>query len=275
MKLIRAKLAGFCPGVKIAWQKVKEACKTGPVFVLGDLLHNYQAIQKLEELGAVTIHDFKKLSSGSRVVIRAHGEPKETYEKLKKLKDEIIDATCFRVKKVQKEAKRLEKEDYQVIVCGEENHPEVKATIGHTKEGIAINSKKEAERLNLEGRVALLSQTTFSFKKFQEIKRVLEKKKGINLKVLGTICDFTQAAQKEARDLGKRVDCLIIVGGKRSSNTRRLKEIGSKICPTYHVETAEELNPDWFSQRRTAGLLAGASTPDWVINEVERKLKEY
>lgn len=275
MRVLRAKLAGFCPGVKRAWQRVEEAGKTGPVFVLGDLIHNRQAIKKLEEMGAVTICDLRKLSSGNKVVIRAHSEPKETYEKLKELGIKIVDATCFRVRKVQQKAAELEENGYQVIVCGEKEHPEVRATIGHTQRGIAVNTKKEAERLDLKGKVALLSQTTFSLEEFEKIEEVLRKKKSVAVKVLGTICDFTQVAQREARELGKKVNCLVVVGGRHSSNTRRLREIGEKICPAYHVETSDELKNEWFKDKKTVGLLAGASTPDWIIRDVEKRLEEF
>jgi 4-hydroxy-3-methylbut-2-enyl diphosphate reductase len=221
-----------------------------------------------------TIHNLKKISEGDRVVIRAHGEPQEIYNRLNKLGAKIIDTTCFWVKKVQQEAIELEKSGYQVIICGEKEHPEVKATIGHIERGVVISAPEEAERLDFKGKVALLSQTTFSAEIFRKIQKILKRKKGIILKVLGTICNFTQAAQREARELGKRVDLLIVVGGKHSSNTKRLKETGEKICPTYHVETAEELKREWFKDKRRAGLLAGASTPDWIINQVEQRLEE-
>lgn len=274
MRVLKAKLAGFCPGVKRAWQKIAGACKIGPVFVLSDLIHNRQAIQRLEEIGVITIHDLRKVSQGDQVIIRAHGEPPETYKKLKKKGARIIDTTCFRVRKVQEKAGELEKNGYRVVVCGEKGHPEVRATLGYTKRGRVVSTSEEAGRLNLEGKVALLSQTTFPFRVFQEIQKVLEDKKGVVLKVLGTICDFTRAAQKEAEELGKKVDYLVVVGGKCSSNTKRLKEVGEKIRPTFHIESVGELKPEWFEGKRSVGLLAGASTPPWIISQVERKLKK-
>ena len=274
MKVIKGKLAGFCPGVKRAWEVVEKTAGEGPVFVLGDLIHNRQAIERLKALGVVTIYDLEKISPDCQVIIRAHGEPEKTYEELERLGAKIIDATCFRVRKIQQQAAELERNGYQVIVCGEKEHPEIKATLGHTKKGKVIESALEAEKLKIQGKVALISQTTFSSEEFKKIREVLRKKKGITLKVLGTICDFTQAAQKEARELGKKVDCLIVVGGRHSSNTKRLKEVGEKIRSTYHIETADELKPGWFKDKKIVGLLAGASTPSWIISQVERKLKE-
>lgn len=274
MEIIRAKFAGFCPGVKIAWRKVEKATKQGPIFILGHLIHNSQAITKLEKRGVAVIQNLDKLKRGDKVVIRAHGEPKRTYEKFKERGVEIIDGTCFQVKKSQKKASELEREGYQVIICGEKRHPEVRAIIGHTKRGMVVQSWQEAKSLVLKGKIALISQTTFLTEEFKKIKEIFRGEKGISLQVLETICDFTKEAQKEARRIGKTVDCLVVVGGAGSSNTKRLREVGEKICPTYHIETKDELEKDWFIGVKRVGLLAGASTPDWVINGVERRLQE-
>jgi 4-hydroxy-3-methylbut-2-enyl diphosphate reductase len=274
MKVILAKYAGFCPGVKRAWSLVEKTVQGKPdsVYILGELIHNKQAIQRLSKWGIKTINSLKEIRGKGAVIIRAHGEPPQTYQKLKKLKLKIIDTTCPSVARVQRLANQLEKEGYLVIVCGENDHPEARATVGYTKKGIIVGSIEEATKIPSGKKIGIVSQTTFSPTVFEQICRLL-KKKSSGFKSLGTICNFTQQAQKEAKEIAKKVDLMIVVGGKHSSNTKRLAEVCQKIIPTYHIETAKELKKEWFMGAKKVGLTAGASTPDWIIKEVQRKLK--
>ena len=277
-KIITAKYMGFCPGVKRAWSLASREAGSGfarekNVYILGELIHNKQAIEKLEGWGIKTINSLNEIKGKGVIMIRAHGEPPQTFQKLKKLKIKVVDTTCPSVARVQKLANQLEKQGYQVIVCGEKDHPEAIATVGYTQKGIIIGTVEEAKRIPSGRRIGIVSQTTFSSVVFQKICRLL-KKKSADFKSLGTICNVTQMAQKEAQKMAKQVDLMIVVGGKHSSNTKRLAEVCQEIVPTYHIETAQELKKSWFKKAKNIGLTAGASTPDWIIKEVKTKLEK-
>jgi len=273
MEIILGKFAGFCPGVKRAWSLVEKAArkKKGSIYILGELIHNKQAIEQLKKWGVKKITDPREIKGGETIVIRAHGESPETYQKLKKLKLPVIDATCPWVARVQKLAPKLEEKGFRVIICGEKNHPETKAIIGYTKNGRVISSIGEAKRVPWVEKIGVLSQTTFSNYLFKEICQIL-KKKTKEFESVGTICSFTQLAQKEARKIAKMVDIVFVVGGRQSSNTKRLAELTRKIVSTFHIETEKEIKKDWLKGVRRVGLLAGASTPDWIIKKVKKRL---
>jgi len=275
IKIITAKFIGFCPGVKRAWSLAEKTIQGKPnsVYILGELIHNKQAIEKLEKWGIKTINSLEEIKGKGVMMIRAHGEPPQTFQKLKNLKLKVVDTTCPSVARVQKLANQLEKEGYQVIVCGEKDHPEAIATIGYTKRGLIVGSVEEAKRIPSGKRIGIVSQTTFSPVIFKEICQLL-KKKSADFKSLGTICNITQMAQKEAQKMAKKADIMIVVGGKHSSNTKRLAEVCREIVPTYHIETAQELKKSWFKKAKNVGLTAGASTPDWIIKEVKIKLEK-
>lgn len=276
MQIVLGQYAGFCPGVKRAWSLVScEAArkKNGPIFVLGELIHNHQAIEKIEGWGVRTIEKVEETNGQSGVlIIRAHGEPPNTYQKLAKTKLKVIDATCPSVARVQKLAKETEKAGYQVFVCGEEDHPEALATVGYTRRGQILPSVEAAQAVLPTEKIGVLSQTTFSPQIFDQICQVL-RKKCRQFKSLGTICNFVQLAQKEGRKIADMVDLVIVVGGRQSSNTKRLAEVAQEQVRTYHIETAKEIQAEWFGEVRKVGLLAGASTPAWIINQVTKKLK--
>ncbi len=280
VKVISAKYMGFCPGVKRAWNLVEKTVKSksnsvyvlqNPVYILGELIHNKQAIKKLGEWGIKTINSLDEIKGKGAMIIRAHGEPPQTYQKLKNLKLKVVDTTCPSVARVQKLANQLEKEGYQVVLCGENDHPEAIATIGYTKKGLIVDSVDEARKIPSGKRIGIVSQTTFSPVIFQQICCLL-KKKSTGFKSLGTICNITQMAQKEAQEMAKKVDLMMVVGGKHSSNTKRLAEVCRGMVKTHHIETADELKKTWFKGVKKVGLTAGASTPSWIINEVKFKL---
>jgi len=278
MKVIQGEYAGFCPGVKRAWEKVKEATRDSsrPVFILGELVHNQQAIKELEGWGVKMISDLEQIGDKkATVIIRAHGEPPKTFERLKRMENVwVIDATCPNVSRAQKLARQLSDEGYQVVVCGEKSHAEALATTSYTKGGIIISFPDEAEKLPAGRKIGVLSQTTFSPFVFEKICQIL-KKKAKQLELLGTMCNFTNRAQKEAREIAERVDLVIVVGGRHSSNTKRLAEVAEDVVPTYHIETAKEIKGEWLNKKvKKVGLLAGASTPDWTIREARKRLEE-
>jgi 4-hydroxy-3-methylbut-2-enyl diphosphate reductase len=277
MEVVCAKYMGFCPGVKRAWSLVEEAVKNEekPVYILGELIHNKQAIDKLNEWGAKTINDLKEIKTKKgTVIIRAHGEPPQTYQKLKKLHLKFIDTTCLNVIKIQEMAKQFSIKGFFVVICGKKDHPEPKATLGYAQKGIIVSSDNDAKKVSPRKKICLLAQTTFSPTVFGKISQIL-KKKTKKFKTAKTFCQITQMAQKEAQKVAKKVDLMIVIGGKHSSNTQKLVEACQEITPTYHIETAKEIKNVWFNKKtRRAGLTAGASTPEWVIKEVQSKLEE-
>jgi 4-hydroxy-3-methylbut-2-enyl diphosphate reductase len=275
MRMVIAKYAGFCPGVKRAWGLVNESLKLGnsKVFILGELIHNAQALAFLRRRGLVTLNslqDITKVGNGT-LIIRAHGEPPKTYQEIKTQRIDFIDATCPCVTNVQKLAKDLSQKGFFIVVCGEKDHPEAIATVSYAKNGVIISSREEANQLSSKKKIAVICQTTFSEGLFREITKVLKNKCGM-FKSCGTICNFTKLAQSEAKRLSKSADMAIVVGGKHSSNTIRLVEVCSKIIPTHHIETAEELKKEWFSGLSKVVVLAGASTPEWVIKSVSDRI---
>jgi len=276
MEIICANFMGFCPGVKRAWNLVKKTIqnkKTKPVYILGELIHNQQAMEKLNEWRIKTIDDLKEVKNKKGIVIiRAHGEPPETYQKLKNLNLKFIDTTCHNVIKIQKLAKQLSNEGFFVVICGKKNHPEPKAILGHVQKGLIIDSVSDAKKITPKKKIGLLSQTTFSPIIFKQISRIL-RKKAKKFRSIETFCQITHIAQKEAQKVAKKVNLMIVVGGKHSSNTKRLVEVCKKIIPTYHIETAQELEKGWFKKIKKVGLTAGASTPDWIIKEVKQWLE--
>jgi 4-hydroxy-3-methylbut-2-enyl diphosphate reductase len=275
MNVVCPKYMGFCPGVKRAWSLVEKTAeeKSSPIYLLGELIHNQQAIDKLNEWGIKTIDSLKEIKDKKgRVIIRAHGEPPQTYQKLKNFNLNFVDTTCPNVIKIQKLAKQLSNDGFFVVVCGKKNHPEPKATFGHAQKGLVIDSINDAEKISPREKIGLLSQTTFSPIIFEQISQIL-KKKAKEFKSIGTFCQITHMAQKEAQKIAKKVDLMMVIGGKHSSNTKRLVEVCQKIIPTYHIETAKELKTNWFKGVKKVGLTAGASTPDWIIKEVKIKLK--
>lgn len=277
IKVISAKYVGFCPGVKRAWGLVEKTVrsKSKPIYILGDLIHNQQAINKLNNWGIKNIDNLKMIKDKRGVVIiRAHGESPQTYQKLKRLNLKFVDTTCPNVIKIQELAKQLSDDGFFIVISGEKEHPEPKATLAYAKRGLIISTIKEAKKILPRKKIALISQTTFPPIIFEQISKIL-KKKSANFKSLGTICNITQMAQKEAQKVAKRVDLMIVVGGKHSSNTKRLVEVCQKIVPTYHIETAQELKTNWFKGASKVGLTAGASTPDWIIKEVKDKIKNF
>jgi (E)-4-hydroxy-3-methyl-but-2-enyl pyrophosphate reductase len=275
MKVICAKYMGFCPGVKRAWKLVEETNQNRkkPVYILGELIHNQQAINRLNEWGIKTINGLNEVQNKKGIVIiRAHGEPPQTYQKLKNLNLKFIDTTCPNVIKIQKLAKQLSDEGFFIVVSGKKDHPEPKATLGHAKEGLIVDSDNDAKKISPMEKIGLLSQTTFSPVIFEKIRQIL-KKRTKEFKSVETFCQITQMAQKEAQKIAKKVDLMIVVGGKHSSNTQKLVEVCQKITPTYHIETVREIKKAWLEKEKI-GLTAGASTPEWVIKEIQLRLKE-
>lgn len=271
LEVILADYLGFCYGVKRAIKIAREnAAPDGSACTLGPIIHNPQMVERLEEEGVGTIDRLDDLKRG-KVIIRSHGVGPETYERAEAMGLECVDATCPHVKKAQLSAKELAEEGRFVVIVGEKEHPEVHSIVQWAGGNVAvIETVAEAVSLPNASRLGIISQTTFSGERFQEIvSALLDKSRDI--RVMRTICTATDQRQRAARELASKVDVMLVIGGKNSANTTRLAQLCAKICRTYHIETAEELRPAWFDNIEKIGITAGASTPDWIIKEVYKK----
>ncbi len=271
LEVILADYLGFCYGVKRAIKIAREnAAPDGSACTLGPIIHNPQMVERLKEEGVGAIDRLDDLKRG-KVIIRSHGVGPETYERAEAMGLECVDATCPHVKKAQLSAKELAEEGRFVVIVGEKEHPEVHSIVQWAGGNVAvIETVAEAASLPNASRLGIISQTTFSGERFQEIvSAMLDKSRDI--RVMRTICTATDQRQRAARELASKVDVMLVIGGKNSANTTRLAQLCAKICRTYHIETAEELRPAWFDNIEKIGITAGASTPDWIIKEVYKK----
>jgi 4-hydroxy-3-methylbut-2-enyl diphosphate reductase len=274
-KLIVAKESGFCFGVKRAIDAVLSLRQKHPeknIYTYGNLIHNPQEIERLEKQGIKPIENLKK-EDNSILVIRSHGVSDKIIEKAKEYYEDVIDLTCPLVQKVQSISKDLEKNNYQVIVYGEPEHPEVQGIVGNLKNPIIIENKEQIDNLPFFEKIGLVSQTTQNSEQFDQIASILNKKCN-EILVKNTICSATEQRQNYAKKVAEEVDLMIVIGGKNSGNTKRLYEICKKIQDkTFLIETALEIKPDW-KKFENIGITAGASTPDWIIQEVIYILKK-
>ncbi|AJE02602.1 4-hydroxy-3-methylbut-2-enyl diphosphate reductase [Geobacter pickeringii] len=269
MEIVLAKRAGFCFGVKRATQMAFEAAdKGGATFTLGPIIHSPQVVQKLEGMGVKVLKTLENLNDGT-IIIRSHGVTSEELEEAARKELEIVDATCPFVKKAQEHVKRLSQTGYDVVVVGDADHPEVQGIVSYAEGKVfVVGSWEEAARLPKMKKVGIVAQTTQSFENLKHV--VLEcLMKGGEIRVFNTICDATAVRQEEAKSLAREVDCMVVIGGYNSANTKRLAEVCTELQPrTHQIETAQELDPAWFVGVNRVGVTAGASTPKWLIDEV-------
>lgn len=273
MEIILAKQAGFCFGVKRATQMAFEAAdKGGKTFTLGPIIHSPQVVQRLEQMGVRVLQHLGDLESGT-IIIRSHGVASEELEEAVRKELEIVDATCPFVKKAQDHVQSLSQQGYDVVVVGDADHPEVQGIVSYAKGKVyVVGSGEEAAKLPRMGKIGVVAQTTQSF---ENLKNVVTEclTKGGEIRVFHTICDATAVRQEEAKQLARQVDCMIVIGGYNSANTKRLAEVCTELQPkTYHIETAEQLDPAWFDGVGRVGITAGASTPKWLIDEVMEQI---
>jgi len=275
VKLIIAKSAGFCFGVKRAIDMALGAVKTHrkDLYTLGPLIHNPQAVEFLKGLGVKARDRIERIPRGT-VIFRSHGVSLKDLRKAREKRLRVIDATCPIVKRAQLYAKYLHQHGYALLIVGEAQHPEVEAIRSYIQEGVdVVEDVKAVQGLGPWEKLGMIAQTTQSFSLFKDVVAVcLEKAK--ELRVFNTICHATTIRQMEAVEIARKVDCMIVIGGYNSGNTQRLAAICRDIQPhTHHIETAKELHPRWLAKREKIGLTAGASTPSWIIKEVERKVR--
>ncbi len=279
-EIIVAESAGFCFGVKIAVEAAKKAGEElGGAYTDGPIIHNKQVVEFLEKLNVRELKENQQLKAGDTVLIRSHGVPPSEERRLQEANVNIIDATCPFVKKVHDKVRQLVEEGYFVIIIGEHGHPEVIGTLGHLEEaggqGIVVSNMEELiKNLPRKSRVGIVAQTTQNEDFFREaVGYIAENVEEV--KIFNTICDATSVRQEEVKKLAPTVDTMIIIGGKHSGNTNRLAQISRALNPnTYHVEKADEIKEEWVKGKKRIGISAGASTPDWIINEVVKRVKE-
>lgn len=276
MEIRIAENCGFCYGVKRAVNMAQDTSdQLERSYTLGPIIHNPQVVSNLEEHGVYAVDSLDEIPGGT-VIIRSHGVGPAVYEEATDKGLKVVDATCPHVKKAQQDAKSVIDSGMSLVILGEKKHPEViSINLWTQNKGIVIETEEEAKILPFVENRGVVVQTTFSQFKFQSIIDILEEKTQ-NLKVFKTICTATQERQNSAVELAKTVDLMIVVGGKNSGNTNRLAEVCRDVgCTTYHIETAAELQLDWFNHVQTVGVTAGASTPDWIIKEVIDTMNEF
>ena len=275
MEVILAKTAGFCFGVKRAVDTVyKEAGKKN-VYTYGPIIHNSEVVNDLKKKGVKVINSREELEAleEGTVIIRSHGVAREIYDLIHEKGLELVDATCPFVRKIHKIVEKAGNDGDQVIIVGSEHHPEVQGIKGWcTGEVHIISDAEQFEGIDLNKPTTLVSQTTFNYKKFQDLVEKFSKTR-YDILVLNTICNATQERQVEARRIASEVDAMIVVGGKTSSNTQKLYEICQKECKnTYYIQTLGDLDPECISSVRV-GITAGASTPNHIIEEVHTNVR--
>lgn len=273
MEVIVAKEAGFCFGVRravnIAERLLQQRAKA---FSLGPLIHNPQMVALLRGRGLEPVEDPRDLTEGP-VIIRSHGAPREVIEGLKARGLEVVDATCPYVRRAQRRAASLSRRGYFVVVVGEKGHPEVKGILSYMEgEGVAVQEAEELKGFGWRRRLGVVAQTTQERQKVGEVVGALfplcEE-----LLVYNTLCEVTSRRQEEALRIARKVDCMLVVGGRMSANTRRLADLCRRVQPqTRHIETASELRAEWFEGVKRVGITAGASTPPWIVGEVRDAL---
>ena len=274
MDIIVGKTAGFCFGVKNAVDNtVEELNNNEKVYCLGELVHNKQVTEELVDKGVIFIEDIKQAKN--KAIIRAHGVPTSVYEEARKLDIELKDLTCPKVIAIHKLAIKYSKEDYYIFLVGQKIHPETIGTASFCGEYSSIiesmedieNEVKNYKESKLQ-KAVVLAQTTISLEKFNSIVDEL-KKYFENIEIKNTICASTKQRQEETKEISKTVECMIIVGGKHSSNSNKLYEIAKKNCnEVFFVETKEELDIEKIKRLKSVGIMAGASTPQKSIEEV-------
>lgn len=277
MEVILAKSAGFCFGVKRAVDTVYEQIGTGRhIVTFGPIIHNEEVVKDLEEKGVEVIETEEELKNlrDATVVIRSHGVPKRIYDIIEKQGLECVDATCPFVKKIHDIVAKESVAGNTIVIIGNANHPEVEGIRGWSKtDTYVINSIEEAEKFTVlnDKKLCIVSQTTFNYKKFQDIVEIISKK-GYNKTVLNTICNATEVRQTEAKRIAGIVDAMIVIGGRHSSNTQKLYEICKKECDnTYYIQTINDLDvTEELKSIGSVGITAGASTPNTIIEEVHR-----
>lgn len=275
-----AKTAGFCFGVKRAVNTVYEQIEAGnrPIYTYGPIIHNEEVVKDLETKGVIVLNterDIENAEKNGTIIIRSHGVEKAIYDVIEKKELKLVDATCPFVKKIHKIVYEKSLEGHDIIIIGNDRHPEVEGIKGWCQGSVTvINSEEEAEKVQLDAdkKVCVVSQTTFNYNKFHKLVEIIEKK-FYNVIIVNTICNATNERQIEAKQIATEAQSMIVIGGKTSSNTQKLYEICKEECSnTYYIQTADDLK-DINLAGGCVGITAGASTPKNIIEEVQANVR--
>ena len=277
LEVILSPITGFCFGVKRAMSLIEEGLGDGEknIYSIGDVIHNPQAVDALKSKGVIPVRSMAEMSAGDTLIIRAHGVMPDLIEEARKRGINLIDTTCPFVQKSQEYVRQMAEEGRKVIIIGDSSHPEVRAISGQAgPDPIIISTISEAESVGTIDRAGVVIQTTFSREKAMRIIDKLEKSID-DLGVHDTICQATVLRREATLDLAISVDIVLVVGGKGSSNTKRLYQmcIDEGITARF-IETSDDIDPSWFKDGDKIGLTTGTSTPDWVIENVLVRLRE-
>jgi 4-hydroxy-3-methylbut-2-enyl diphosphate reductase len=273
MQVKIARTAGFCWGVRRTVDKVMQVADgRHAVVTLGPVIHNPQAVERMRQKGVDTVDAIAEVAEGTTVVVRTHGAVKAELDAARQRGLRVVDGTCPYVKYPQVMAQRFSREGYHVVIVGDANHAEVKGVVSYA-DGPCTVVKPGAPIPEIPDRkVAVIAQTTCIGTEFERVVGALALRHK-EVRAVNTICGDTDERQEDARQLAAEVDAVVVVGGRNSANTRHLAEICRGIQPrTWHVETRDELQPEWFQGCRVIGISAGASTPDWVVEGVAERL---
>ena len=282
MNVELAKTAGFCFGVKRAvdtvYQQI-EQYRGEKIFTYGPIIHNEEVIKDLRSHGVEVLNDEEELKTADAdvVVIRSHGVAKDIYDILEERGITCVDATCPFVKKIHKIVAEKSAEGSYIVIVGNGEHPEVQGIRGWAGEQVTVvQTQEDAERFELpdkDQKVCIVAQTTFNYNKFKELVEIISKKR-YDIVVLNTICNATKERQTEARQIAARVDAMVVIGDKRSSNTQKLFEICKEEClNTYYIQTLDDLDINQLRSVESVGITAGASTPNKIIEEVQNNVR--
>jgi len=281
MEIVRAQAMGFCFGVRDAIKIVREIGEEGtPVYTLGAIVHNPQIAEELEAINVHVVDGLDEVPEGALVAVTAHGAPPDIQEAAEQRGLRLIDTTCPLVTRIQKTAADLVQQRYSVLVYGDASHKEVKGIVGWANgKAKVIASMADLQGWEPTRRVALISQSTSNMEKFTALARDLVGAmvmRGVEVRVINTICRPTKDRQRAVRDLAREVEVVIAVGGWASANTRKLVQAAKEEgAAAYQVERLSELQPEWFDGVTRVGITAGASTPDSVVDDVEATIRSF
>jgi len=270
---------GFCPGVRNAISTAEkilaEAESEGPVYSLGPVIHNKDEVERLRRTGLQTVDSVDEMDSGT-VLIRSHGVAPSELDRLKQQGFHIVDATCVLVKRLQQIVKQLEAEGYEVVIIGEENHPEVQGVVGCVRDVVVVAGEGDLHKLPRDGKLGIVCQTTQSPERLGRMLGAIGRGSFRELKVINTLCKEAIKRQESAIELCQQVDVMFVLGGLHSANTRRLADLCKKHNEaTFHLQNWDELDKNVLFGKVVAGVTAGASTPNWVIEEFVKHLEAF
>ena len=282
MKVMVAEKYGFCAGVRNAISTAEKVLSNkGQVYSLGPIIHNPGVVERLAKKGLVTVDDVEQIPAGATVLIRSHGAASEEIAHLKQKNADIVDATCVLVKRMQQIAMQMEEQGYKVVIVGDQNHPEVRAVVGCTKGAVVVGNESDISTIG-SGRLGIVCQTTQSPEFFGQMLSAIARAGFDEMKVINTLCKEAIKRQQAAVELCRKVDIMFVLGGLESANTRKLAE----LCKKYNNRTFHLQNWDEFDRKlvfgcrtatgeqcRTAGVTAGASTPQWIIDDFVKNLE--